>query len=92
MTSPKYSNLFSFGNLITILFGVMTATGMFFVMDARSQNNQDDIVEIKRDMDHVQFAIVELQKDQVRGEEQYNTVIQLLAKIDTRLERIEAQK
>lgn len=88
--TPKYNNWFSFGNVITILFGVITATGMFFVMDARSQSNRTYITEIKRDLKDVQDDVVNLEKEQARADERFGSILGLLERIDTRLERIEA--
>jgi hypothetical protein len=82
--------IFSLGNLLTILLAVVTATGMFFVMDARSQTNTRYITELKVDFREVEDAVNELEKEQVRTDTRYDTVISLLSKIDTRLERIEA--
>lgn len=87
---PRYNNWFSFGNVITIVFGIVTATGMFFVMDARSQSNRTYITEIKRDLKDVQDDVVNLEKEQARADERFGSILGLLERIDTRLERIEA--
>lgn len=90
--TPKYNNWFSFGNVITIVFGIITATGMFFVMDARSQANSDYIVEIRRNIDTIEKNVTELEKEQVRADERFGSILGLLERIDTRLERIEGNK
>lgn len=89
--TPKYNNWFSFGNLITIIFGIVTATGMFFVMDARSQTNATYISEIKDDLKVVHSDINNLQLEQARADERFGSILGLLERIDTRLERIEAR-
>lgn len=44
---PRYNNRISAGNLITMIVGLVTATGMWFVMDERGKRNQSDIKELE---------------------------------------------
>lgn len=90
--TPKYQNWFSTGNLITIIFGVVTATGMFFVMDARSQANSNYILEIKTDIKDIREDVSILEKEQARSDERFGSILGLLERIDTRLQRIEANR
>jgi predicted nuclease with TOPRIM domain len=44
---PKYQNWLSAGNILTILFGAVTAVAMFIIMDERGKDNAEDIVNIR---------------------------------------------
>jgi hypothetical protein len=89
MTSltPKYNNWFSFGNILTIGFGAVTATAMFFVMDARSQQNSKDITEIKRQVDENEDEINDLKLNDVRLFEKLDNIFLGVTKIEAHLER-----
>jgi len=85
--TPKYNNWFSFGNLITIGFGVITATAMFFVMDARSQQNTKDIVELQGQVDENEDHIQSLKLNDVRLFEKLDNIYLGVTKIEAHLER-----
>lgn len=90
ISPPKYTNWFSFGNILTVVFGAITAMAMFIVMDERSKNNLTYITELRKDLKDVQDDVGNLEKAQARSDERFSSILGLLEKIDTRLERIEA--
>lgn len=85
--TPKYNNWFSFGNVITIVFGIITATAMFFVMDARSQQNTRDIVELKNQVEENEDEIGDLKLNDVRLFEKLDNIFLGVTKIEAHLER-----
>lgn len=87
---PRVTPYISTGNLITIFFGFVTAAGMFFMMDARSQNNADDIVALMAEVESHDDKINDLYLTQARSDERFNSILELLSRIDQRLEKIEA--
>jgi len=90
--TPKYGNWLTFGNVLTIMFGVISATGMFFIMDARTQSNERYIVEIRSDVSKVEEDVRVLQTDSARSEEKYIAIFNLLNRIDSKIERLERQR
>lgn len=85
--TPKYNNWFSFGNVVTILFGIITATGMWFVMDARGKENARDIVELKAEVRDNEDEIENLKLNQVRIFEKLDSIYVGVTKIEAHLER-----
>ena len=89
---PRYANWISAGNILTILFGVITATGMYFTLNAQAATNARDILEIKQDLKEAESQIRDLETEQARSDERFSSILGLLEKIDTRLARIEGKQ
>lgn len=88
----KINSQISVGNLLTIFLGVMTAVGMFFLTEARSQGNFGDINELKADYSDLENRIRVVETEVARADERFGSILSLLSKIDLRLERFELNK
>lgn len=82
----------SAGNLIQIFIFTVSLIGAWFVIDFRSQTNQQSVVRVEKDVSRIDSQIRELQEDAVRSDERYNNLLILLARIETQLERLVNQQ
>jgi len=99
---PTFSWQISFGNLVQLGVLLVGITGGWFIIDGRSQGNQQGVKEIKALVTQMDLRQAEYQKDVdvrlrslenqwVRSDERYTSILTLLGKVDGRLERIEAK-
>jgi hypothetical protein len=95
--TPLFSRQISVGNIIQIAVVIVGISTAWFAMDYRSQGNSQailgisiDLVQLQKDIKSYQIELRELEKDQIRADERYSNMLTLLARIDSRLERIEA--
>ena len=96
---PLFNRSISVGNILQIVVLVASVMFAWSTMDQRSQKNTEavsatkaEIIEVKEDVQRLRDEVRRLEIDQVRSREQYNNLVELLTKIDARLERIEARQ
>lgn len=102
MTGPKIENRLSVGNIINLValvgaiavgWGVMSERGEQTreqMSDIRSTLSQE--VAVRRDAQaSLEARIRALESSQARADERFNSVLQVLGRIEARLERIEAR-
>lgn len=92
MTKPQITSQISLGNIIQIALILAGLTGAWFTMGHRTEvtaagmaKNASQIVENER-------RIRALETSQARSEERNNSVLQILGRIEARLERIEQSR
>lgn len=92
MTKPQLTSQISLGNIIQITLILAGLTGAWFTMGHRTEasalgvsNNAAEIAEHDR-------RLRTLETSQARSEERNNSVLQILGRIEARLERIEQSR
>ena len=90
--TPRFTTQITFGNILTIGLGCLAFAAMFFALDSRSQANADFIAELRVDMKAHASRLSNIEREQARTGERYESIQTLLAQIDKRLERIETQQ
>jgi hypothetical protein len=80
------------GNILTVTLGALTAVGMFFITEARSQSNLNDIDEIKLEYSALENRTRVVENELARADERFGSILSLLSKIDLRLERFELKR
>lgn len=90
--TPVFNRSISIGNLIQILVMVIGLASAWFLMDGRSKSNTEHLVNLKRDFEIVEDRIRYLETEQAKADVRFDNILGLLNRIDTRLERIEANQ
>lgn len=88
--APVYTRQISFGNILQILALVIGLGAGWFAMDHRSQTNTEQVIKARAELEEIEVRLREVERDQARADERYSNMLTLLARIDARLERIEA--
>ncbi|ARU02962.1 hypothetical protein [Yoonia vestfoldensis] len=97
---PVFTPTMSFGNIVQTLVLVAGLTGGYTMLQARSEQNTDQILEIKTQIDRalagnaaqvdaLTVRIRALELSSARDDERFTNILQFMSRIDTRLERIE---
>jgi hypothetical protein len=89
MTKPEFTWQFNLGHLLQVGATLVAVAVGWSVLDTRSQSNATAIAAIHvqlRDSEN-RLRVVEIQV--TRADERYNAILDMLSRIDTRLERIE---
>lgn len=90
MSEPtEFKKQISLGNIIQI--GVMLVGGAlaFAALDARTANNTEKIAGLSQSAEALEGRVRLLETNLARADERFASIINLLARIDARLERIE---
>lgn len=90
---PRFESRVSLGNILTIGVLIASIAGGWYVMNERSQSNQIAINKMETEI-NTRFRALEtrtrmIEVEQARSAEKFNSVMELLHKIDARLARIE---
>ena len=102
MTTPKIDNRISIGNIITlfiVLAGFAVAWG---TMRERGDQTRENLTEIRETLRQevatrrdaqgaLEGRVRALESSQARADERFNSVLQVLGRIEARLERIESR-
>lgn len=102
MTAPKVDPKVSFGNLLNLIaLAVAVAVG-WGVMSERGDQTRNQMAEVRDTLRQevltrrdgqaaLESRIRALESSQARADERFNSVLQVLGRIEARLERIEAR-
>ena len=92
MTTPTLTSQISLGNLLQM--GVTLAALAFgwAMLDARSATNAVAIVKLQEENNAFESRLRGLETQVARADERYVAILDMLARIDKRLERIEQGK
>ena len=92
MTTPTLTSQISLGNLLQM--GVTLAALAFgwAMLDARSATNAGAIEKLQAQDNEFESRLRGLETQVVRADERYVAILDMLARIDKRLERIEQGK
>lgn len=89
MTQPKFSSQISLGNWLTMA-ALLASVGVGWgVMQSQNQANQLALTEVKASQADLEVRIRKLETSNAVADERFNSMLQLLKRIDSRLERIE---
>lgn len=102
MTLPKPDPKVSVGNLLNLAALVVAVAVAWGIMSERSDNTKDQLenlrltlsqeVATRRDAQtSIEARVRALESSQARADERFNSVLQVLGRIEARLERIEGR-
>lgn len=102
MNSPKIENRMSLGNLLNLLALVVAVAVGWGVMRERGESTRESMTEIRETLRQevstrregqgaLEARIRALESSQARADERFNSVLQVLGRIEARLERIESR-
>ena len=102
VNSPKIENRMSLGNLLNLLALVVAVAVGWGVMRERGESTRESMTEIRETLRHevstrregqgaLEARIRALESSQARADERFNSVLEVLGRIEARLERIEAR-
>lgn len=89
---PSFRNQISLGNLLQIGVFLVSITAAWFVMDSRSKINSTIIAEVRAKLQSTEERLHAVETEQARGAAQFRHILDILDRIDRRLERIEERK
>lgn len=104
MTSPpKIENRMSLGNFINLIALVVAVAVGWGVMSERGESTRDQMTQIsdtlrqevaarREGIGALEGRIRTLESSQARADERFNSVLQVLGRIEARLERIEERR
>ena len=102
MTKPQIENKMSIGNLLNLLALVVAVAVAWGVMSERGEHTRTEMNDIKETLRQevstrrdgqgaLEARIRALESSQARADERFNSVLQVLGRIEARLERIEGR-
>ena len=102
MTKPQIENKMSIGNILNLLALVVAVAVGWGVMRERGESTRENMTEIRETLRQevitrregqgaLEARIRALESSQARADERFNSVLQVLGRIEARLERIEGR-
>lgn len=102
MTLPKPDPKISYGNILNLLAVAAAVLVGWGVMSERGDNTREQMTQIsatltqevaarREGMNALESRIRTLESSQARADERFNSVLQVLGRIEARLERIEGR-
>ena len=102
MTTPKIDNRMSIGNIITLIVVLAGFAVAWGAMTERGDQTRENLTEIRETLRQevttrregqasLESRIRALESSQARADERFNSVLQVLGRIEARLERIEGR-
>lgn len=85
----QYKNQFTLGNIIQVAMILCAVAIAYSVIDSRSTANSEDIKEVARTMSALDARVRLIEVNDARATEKFSNILELLARIDARLARIE---
>lgn len=102
MTTPKIDNRMSIGNIITLVVVLVGFAVAWGTMTERGDQARENLTEIRETLRQevatrrdaqsaLESRVRALESSQARADERFNSVLQVLGRIEARLERIESR-
>lgn len=102
MTKPQIENKMTIGNILNLLALVVAVAVGWGVMSERGESTRSELTDIKETLRQevstrregqgaLEARIRALESSQARADERFNSVLQVLGRIEARLERIEGR-
>ena len=102
MTTPKIENRMSIGNLLNLAALIVAVAVGWGVMSERGEQTRENMNEVRETLRQevttrrdgqsaLEARIRALESSQARADERFNSVLQVLGRIEARLERIEGR-
>ena len=92
MTRPTFTSSISLGNVLTIAALLVAGVAAFVRVEGQTQENARAILAVQSEVAKHDDRIRAAELGAARGEERLASIHTILARIDGRLERIEARK
>lgn len=86
---PKFTRDISFGQLVQIVVLVAGFAGGYAIIQKQTSDNQRAIVLAAQDRAAIDTRLRVVEVQQARADERFSSIMSLLGRIDSRLERIE---
>lgn len=86
---PIFTPTVSFGNLIQTVVLIAGIVGGYTMLQARSEQNATQIAEVRTLFQALEIRTRGLEVARSRDDERFSNILQFMARIDSRLERIE---
>ena len=102
MTKPQIENKMSIGNILNLMALAVAVAVAWGVMSERGESTRAELDDIKDTLRQevstrregqgaLEARIRALESSQARADERFNSVLQILGRIEARLERIEGR-
>jgi type VI protein secretion system component VasK len=102
MTGPQMEYKISLGNILNMAALIVAVAVAWGVMSERGESTRTQMQEVrdtlKQEVDSrrqaqnsIEVRVRELESGQARADERFNSVLQVLGRIEARLERIESK-
>lgn len=92
MTRPTFTSSISLGNVLTIAALLVAGVAAFVRVEGQTQENARVIADMQSEVAKHDDRIRAAELNAARGEERLASIHTILARIDGRLERIEARE
>lgn len=86
---PEFTKQISFGQVIQILVLVAGFWGGYVLLQKQSEDNAEAIQDARSERVALEIRIRSVENQQARADERFSNILGYLARIDSRLERIE---
>ena len=86
---PEFTKQINFGQVIQILVLVAGFWGGYVLLQKQSEDNTAAIQEARSERVALELRIRSVENQQARADERFSNILSYLARIDSRLERIE---
>lgn len=92
MTRPQFVWEFNLGHILQAGATLIAITAGWVVLDSRSQANALAIAAVNDQTREMGLRLHALELQVARADERYSAILDMLARIDTRLDRIEQSR
>lgn len=89
---PVWTPTISFGNLVSIVTIVVTVSGSFVLLRSTAEANTKMIEKLAIDYSGLASRVTQLEIGKAADDQKFANIIQLLDRIDNRLERMEMRE
>lgn len=86
---PEFTKQISFGQVVQILVLVAGFWGGYVLLQKQSEDNAEAIQDARSERVALELRIRSVENQQARADERFSNILSYLARIDSRLERIE---
>lgn len=91
MARPSFSPMISLGNVIQVVLLLLTVAGAWFTLDNRVSNNALSIEKMGGDHQDYSNRIRSIEKEQVRSDERFSSILQSMSRIEKTIDRVAAR-
>ncbi len=88
---PEFTSTISWGQMIQVIVLLLGFASTFAVMQYRTSAAYEALSEAQDDRAKIEIRLRAVETQQARADERFSSIMSLLGRIDSRLERIERQ-
>lgn len=89
---PQFTRDISFGQIVQIVVLLMGFVGGYVLLQKTAQDNAKAIEAAREERVALEIRLRTVENQQARADERFSSILGYLARIDSRLERIESGK